>query len=183
MVNTFLEFFCSNTTSINFRFNFQVLTYGIIGYPFIMPGPVGGDFYAEAAIANYTYIYMKSVENALLKKSISTFLNKSKEEPEPKVPAKEETPPEKEEEIVVETEVEEIEAEADNSTKTQEPEEVIKLNKTVPDENVFSTNYDNFFNKDINISSAADIIKNISSANLNDVLEKATKEFPGLILF
>lgn len=162
-----------------------VLTYGIIGYPFIMPGPVGGDFYPETAIANYTYMYIKSVENALQKKAFNAFLNRVKNQTENDPVVQEEKPAIKEKDILEETVNEDIEIDSENETKitletkVEEP----KPNKTVPEESdVFSANYDNFFNKDVNVSTATDIIKNLSSSKMNDVLEKASETFPGDIM-
>lgn len=183
---------CIQLTQIN-RLDFstklnylQVLTYGIIGYPFIMPGPVGGDYYNDAQLANYTYMYIKSVENALLHKSINSFINKSKTEHESKATTTEkvqEEPKAKEEKALTETQLEEdFESEELTSEIPKEPEKKEEPPEQQEPENVFSTNYDNFFNKNINPSMAADIVKNISATTKTNILEKASEAFPGILL-
>ncbi|KAK6631555.1 hypothetical protein RUM44_006083 [Polyplax serrata] len=163
-----------------------VLTYGIIGYPFIMPGPVGGDYYNDAQLANYTYMYIKSVENALLHKSINSFINKSKTEHESKATTTEkvqEEPKAKEEKALTETQLEEdFESEELTSEIPKEPEKKEEPPEQQEPENVFSTNYDNFFNKNINPSMAADIVKNISATTKTNILEKASEAFPGDVM-
>lgn len=131
----------------------MVLTYGIIGYPFVMPGPVGGDFFTEDAYTNYTHMYLKSLENALFEKSIQpTFapvINKTKQE-----------------ENVTSDVFPEHVNESENETMETSP----------PDH---SFNIDELFHKDLSAADAENILRNISSANLTDVLDKANKDFAG----
>lgn len=141
-----------------------------------MPGPVGGDYYNEAALANYTYMYMKSVENVLLKKSFTSDLNKSSVANDSKIP---------DEKLEVKTEKILKEKQTEEELKPNEEilRQVPKESETKEDSSgsessdVFSTNYDNFFNKNINPAAVADIVKNISSKT--NVLEKASENFPG----
>lgn len=152
-----------------------------------MPGPVGGDFYTKAAIANYTSMYEKSVENVVLKKTFSTYINQAKTPNESKPVLKEEVeveekqPPKPTKDIIEEIVGEEIEIDLENETKVIETE-ILKPNKTVPEEpDVFSANYDSFFNKDVNVTTM-DIIKNLSTSKANDIMEKAAESFPGDVM-
>lgn len=147
-----------------------------------MPGPVGGDFYSETALVNYTYMYIKSVENVLLQKSVNNFFNKSTTEfnkntteskPEEKAEEKNEEKNLKELQVI-----KDFESEEDTSEGPKETESKPETKEDKPT-NVFSANYDNFFNKNINASLAADIVKNISSTKGN-ILEKASETFPGI---
>lgn len=150
-----------------------------------MPGPVGGDFYPETAIANYTYMYIKSVENVFQKKAFNAFLNRTKSQTEnDTISVVEEKPEAKEKDIAEETVNEDIDMDSENETKITETKvEEPKPNKTnIEESDVFSANYDSFFNKDVNVSTAQDIIKNLTTLKMNDVLEKASESFPGDIM-
>lgn len=145
------------------------MTYGIIGYPFIMPGPVGGDLHPDLAYVNYTSIYLKTVENEVKK----TTVPPATRPPEVKLSVKEEPPGSK---WLEEDPEEDTDVDAENSTRSQKTE--VKHNHT-GDVNVFSANYDNFFNKNVNVSTASDILKNLTVTSPLEVLEKASESFPG----
>ncbi|KAL0271579.1 UNVERIFIED_CONTAM: hypothetical protein PYX00_008634 [Menopon gallinae] len=149
-----------------------VLTYGIIGYPFIMPGPVGGDLHPDLAYVNYTSIYLKAMEKEMRKTTVPPVTKP----PEVKPSVKEEPPASKwlEEDLD-----EDLDVDVENGTKSHKAE--VKHNHT-GDVNVFSANYDSFFNKNVNVSTAADILKNLTVTNSVEVLEKASESFPGDIM-
>lgn len=143
-----------------------------------MPGPVGGSFYSETTLTNYTYIYIKSVENALLQKSINSKINKTTTDL-PIVNTPEDEKKNAIEKTLIDVQVEkDVNLKEDNSSQVPKKIETKESDPAVETTNVFSTNYENFFNKNVSPASAVDLVKNISNVK-NNVLEKASETFPG----
>jgi len=140
-----------------------------------MPGPVGGDFFSESEFTNYTHMYLKSVENALFKKSINKITSSVNQTDTKTANSSSSNVEIEKDKVASETSASAVPPGPSSTSTPAPPPQQSNPNVTKEQLEVL----DDLLTKELNAEDAHDLLKNMSSANMGDVLEEAKKHFPG----